>query len=427
MKKTKINIGVKSVPVFILTLLSLFTLTPLSSFGGDLAEAEGFQTSADGVSYPYTDTFTTSAYYSPLPCQERYATGSYEADIRLNGRGVRGADGTDVYPGMVAAPKSYPFGTKMYIPGIGIVAVHDRGGAIVDANGDPNRHDRLDIWMGYGDIGLKRALAWGKRNVDITVYGINNELSEQISLSGYSEDEKIASCESNDSTETVDIAFTTSSFVEKPKVNVAVVEEPKEVQLPSDGSMPVNLSAGATGNTVKSLQNELKKLNYYKVEPTGVYDELTAHALFKFQQAQGIVTVESETGAGVFGPTTRSRMNEIISLRNYTKLAVAQKSATFTAEKPSDSSPVNVPAESKQAYIPNTLSFGSKGTEVKKLQEFLKKSGFFKGMVVTDYYGEITKEAVAQFQIANKIISDKSDKAAGVVGPSTLKKINELS
>ncbi|MCK9186032.1 peptidoglycan-binding protein [Candidatus Gracilibacteria bacterium] len=408
-RKTKINIEI--VPVVVLTLLSLFALSPLSSFGGDLAEAEGFQTSADGISYPYTQTFTTSAYYSPLPCQQKYATGSYEADIRLNGHGVHGADGTDVYPGMVAAPKSYPFGTKLYIPGIGIVAVHDRGGAIVDSNGDPNRHDRLDIWMGYGDVGLKRALAWGKRNVDITVYGINNELSEQISLVGYSEEEKIAKCGSTVTTEVPDVTLTTTSFVEKPKV---------EIQIPSDGTMPVNLSSGATGNTVKALQNELKKLNYYKVEPTGVYDELTAHALFKFQQAQGIVSAETETGSGVFGPTTRSRMNEIISLRSYTKLAIETKKGT-------NSNPAKIPEEARQAYLTNTLAFGSKGNEVKKLQEFLKKSGFFKSLVVTDYYGEITKEAVAQFQIANKIISDKSDKGAGVVGPETLKKINELS
>ncbi|MDP2642584.1 MAG: peptidoglycan-binding protein [Candidatus Peregrinibacteria bacterium] len=414
-KKTKINIGVKLVPVFVMTLLSFFAISPLSSFGGDLAEAEGFQVSADGVSYPYTDTFTTSAYYSPLPCQQRYATGSYEADIRLNGRGVRGADGTDVYPGMVAAPKSYPFGTKLYIPGVGIVAVHDRGGAIVDANGDPNRHDRLDIWMGYGDIGLKRALAWGKRNVDVTVYGINNELSEQISLAGYSEEEaKPQSCETNG------VTLAINSSVEKPKVNFAVVETQKETVIPSDGSMPVNLYAGANGSAVKALQNELKRLNYYKVEPTGLYDELTAHAVFKFQQAQGIVSVEAETGAGVFGPVTRSRMNGIISLRNYTRLAIESK-------KQSESNSANIPEESKQAYIPNTLALGSKGTDVKKLQQFLKKTGFFKSVIVTDYYGEITKEAVAQFQVANKIVSDKSDKAAGVVGPETLKKINELS
>ena len=42
----------------------------------------------------YTKTFTISAYYSPLPDQSRYVTGSYEGDIRLNGSGVRSADGT---------------------------------------------------------------------------------------------------------------------------------------------------------------------------------------------------------------------------------------------------------------------------------------------------------------------------------------------
>lgn len=424
MKNRKTKISVKLFPVVTITLLSLFALSPLSSSGGDLAEAEEFQASADGISYPYTETFTTSAYYSPLPCQQKYALGSYEADIRMNGNGVHGADGTDVYPGMVAAPKSYPFGTKLYIPGIGIVAVHDRGGAIVDSNGDPNRHDRLDIWMGYGDKGLTRAMAWGKRNVDITVYGVNEQLSEKISLAGYSEEE--ASPQTCGTTETTLATTDTADFVEKPKVEFAVVEAEKETQIPSDGSMPINLSEGATGNMVKSLQNELKRLNYYKVEPTGVYDELTVHAVFKFQQAQGIVTAEGETGSGVFGPTTRSKMNEIIALRGYTRLAIAEKKATLTAEKSTDSSPVNLPEETKQAYIPNTLALGSKGNEVKKLQEFLKKKGFFKSVVVTDYYGEITKEAVAQFQIANKIISDKSDKAAGVVGESTLKKINEL-
>ena len=49
-----------------------------------------------------------------LPGQSRYLRGSYEKDIRLNGRGVAGADGTGVYDGMLAAPKTYAFGTKIY-------------------------------------------------------------------------------------------------------------------------------------------------------------------------------------------------------------------------------------------------------------------------------------------------------------------------
>ncbi|MBU0668223.1 hypothetical protein KJ951_03160, partial [Patescibacteria group bacterium] len=48
----------------------------------------------------YTRTYIISAYYSPLPGQLKYVTGSYQGDIRLNGGGVHGADGTPVYPGM---------------------------------------------------------------------------------------------------------------------------------------------------------------------------------------------------------------------------------------------------------------------------------------------------------------------------------------
>ena len=82
---------------------------------------------------PHEQTFIISAYYSPLPDQRVYFRGSYDADRRLNGNGTNGADGTQVYPGMLAAPKSYAFGTKLEIPGLGVGTIHDRGGAIVDA------------------------------------------------------------------------------------------------------------------------------------------------------------------------------------------------------------------------------------------------------------------------------------------------------
>ena len=47
--------------------------------------------------------FRITGYYSPLPNQSKYVRGSYEADVRLNGRGTNGADGTEVYPGMLAS------------------------------------------------------------------------------------------------------------------------------------------------------------------------------------------------------------------------------------------------------------------------------------------------------------------------------------
>jgi len=92
--------------------------------------------------------FIVTAYYSPLPDQSFYLKGSYEADIRLNGNGTHGASGKEVYPGMLAGPKTYAFGTQVYLEGLGIGTIDDRGGAIVSSGSRGYDADRLDIWMG---------------------------------------------------------------------------------------------------------------------------------------------------------------------------------------------------------------------------------------------------------------------------------------
>ena len=63
-------------------------------------------------------TFVVTAYYSPLPNQSFYFKGSYEAEVKLNGNGTNGASGKGVFAGMLAAPKSYSFGTKIYLEGV---------------------------------------------------------------------------------------------------------------------------------------------------------------------------------------------------------------------------------------------------------------------------------------------------------------------
>ncbi|HEC21042.1 MAG TPA: hypothetical protein ENI70_00835, partial [Candidatus Peregrinibacteria bacterium] len=57
---------------------------------------------------PFQRKLVITGYYSPIPGQLRYVRGSLEADRRLNGNGTNGADGTQVYRGMIAAPKNYP-------------------------------------------------------------------------------------------------------------------------------------------------------------------------------------------------------------------------------------------------------------------------------------------------------------------------------
>lgn len=372
---------------FLIAILSLVIASP-SALSGDLAGAENFE-----ENFPYTKTFILSAYYSPLPCQEKYVTGSYSGDIRLNGSGVNSADGTPVYAGMIAAPRTYAFGTKMYIPGVGIAAVHDRGGAIVSAGNRGHEHDRLDIWMGYGDKGLTRALNWGKRTLDVTVYGINDAILEQITLTGYSNDEAVP----NECIYSIDALSPTTPM------NVVEVKD-----------LSIDLKYGNRGPAVYALQGELKKLNFFKEDTTGFYGELTEHAVFKFQQSQSLVGNEDSPGAGVFGPKTRDRMQEITASRAYTQVLVAQ-----ATEKYND--------KHDRFFVKNELDFGMVSSEVKILQKFLKAQGFFESPLITNYYGPQTREAVLRYQLANGLISDPNDTGAGRVGPETLNAINSYS
>lgn len=85
----------------------LFIIATLSPFAESSAAEVGQNT-----------FFIVTAYYSPLPNQLRYATGDYGRDKILNGNGTHGASGRPVYVGMLAAPKSYAFGTQIYLEGL---------------------------------------------------------------------------------------------------------------------------------------------------------------------------------------------------------------------------------------------------------------------------------------------------------------------
>jgi peptidoglycan hydrolase-like protein with peptidoglycan-binding domain/3D (Asp-Asp-Asp) domain-containing protein len=306
--------------------------------------------------YPYQKTFTISAYYSPLPDQKKYVTGSYESDIRLNGRGTNGADGTQVYPGMVAAPKSYKFGTKLKIPGIGLVAVHDRGGAIVEAGEKNQAYDRLDIWMGHGDAGLQRALNWGRRTMEVTVFGIDPSLKEQVNLEGYSQAEK---------------------YVQQ-KIQ-------KEAEIFSD-----DLYLNTKGPGVEKLQNSLKSLGYYSGTPSKVYDATTIKSLIRFQIDSGIIDTRDDFGAGYFGPQTRKVLASQVEKRQ----------------------------QQVKNHLPQTgLGKEDQGEEVKKLQQKLKQLGY--KVEVNGIYDEKTIDAVFKFQYENEILKSKNEVGAGFFGPKT--------
>lgn len=330
----------------------------------------------------YVDTFIISAYYSPVPGQEKYVTGSYEGDIYLNGGGVQGADGTPVYPGMIAAPKSYAFGTKMNIPGVGIVAVHDRGGAIVEAGVKGHEHDRLDIWMGYGDKGLTRALNWGKRTVQCIVYGVTDNVQESIYLEGYSEAEK----------------FFQNTIL-------------------APVTFPADIYYGTEGDDVKKMQGYLKEWGYLDTEANGFYGDETANAVFLFQLDNNIVNGADELGAGHFGLNTRRMFDTFIS-RGFDQNEVILKRGSRLMEKYTD-------LKDEKSSFSTSLDLGAKGSDVSALQEELAKLGFLR-IDPTGYYGEVTQHAVFKFQQSKGLVASSSDSGAGYFGPATRDMMNSI-
>ncbi len=504
--------------------------------------------------FPYTKIFDITGYYSPLVGQKRYATGNYHAEIRLNGNGTNGASGREVFPGMIAAPSIYPFGTKMYIPGIGTTGVYDRGGAIVAAASQEGQnrkihHDRLDIWMGFGDEGLTRALGWGRRTVSVTVYGIDNALQENVYLEGYSAAERVVRqtffqptiltddvwyLSSGDDVyalqkllkelgyfpgqpngfygdETRDSVFrfqkeqglvtsmenlgaghgglqtrirlekffkerrvhnlpqeglskgssgdevkklqnilsmlgydvTETGFFDD-KTLAALMDFQKDqdiIQSPisfgagyfgpktsdylerqyvaaisktdDDAIVDVpqylvrDLKIGDNGPAVTRLQEELQRMNFLRITPTGHFGEVTQHAVFKFQQSIDLVAEKDSPYAGVFGPLTRSKMNGFVASRHYTKQLLASKRMENTALL------ANAP------LIPEGLSFGARGDDVTRLQSFLKNVGFLPTSDESGFFGEKTRDGLVAFQKTQKIISSDFDVGAGRVGPQT--------
>lgn len=200
-----------------------------------------------------------SAYYTPATSQE-----DFESAVQMNGKGTHGADGTAVYEGMLSSPSQYffddvkislPFGSKIYIPGLGVGAVHDRGGSV--------KGNKIDVWMGYGEAGKKRAIAWGRKNLKCILLDKNTE--ETLRIEG---EEK-------------------SLFT-------------------------VSLEFGDKGDAVTKMQKFLKEEGFFKEDDFGYFGPKTEKAVFLFQKKYKIVSSENDEGAGMWGPKTRKIANTLL-------------------------------------------------------------------------------------------------------------------
>ncbi|KKP38023.1 MAG: SpoIID/LytB domain protein [Candidatus Peregrinibacteria bacterium GW2011_GWA2_33_10] len=386
-------------------------------------------------SFPCEKTVEITAYYSPLPDQKTYFTGSYEGDIRLNGDGVLSADNTVVYPGMIAAPKTYPFGTKIEIPKVGLTTVHDRGGAIVQSGSERgNQHDRIDIWMGHGDEGLTRAKKWGRRTLTVNILGkrddlkdhdyvvlLQNYLMEFLYLYGtitgiYDEDTLQAVLKYQMDNKIIENENSHGAGRFGPKTRENMEKNIEEYEKNRFQFLEINIGKNQQGEEVKKLQTYLIKLNYLPTpQISGIYDQKTIEAVYKFQIQNKIIQSELDQGAGYFGPKTRTKLKEILTDKKEYMKILAQNTPLKTAKIET----VEIIEFSKN------LNFGDTGEEVKKLQNHLKKLGFFTSST-TGIYGEITQNAVFKFQQSQKIVHTENEIGAGKLGPETRSRLNTI-
>ncbi|MBU9712748.1 peptidoglycan-binding protein [Evansella tamaricis] len=76
------------------------------------------------------------------------------------------------------------------------------------------------------------------------------------------------------------------------------------------------------------------------------------------------------------------------------------------------------PSITEASFGTKNLSFGMEGSDVLVLQERLKEKGFFQHHTATGYFGQITRQAVQDFQRAHNLTPD------GIVGPKTFNVLN---
>ena len=386
-----------------------------------------------------------TAYYSPLPNQDFYIRGSYEADIRLNGRGTNGADGTEVFIGMLAAPRTYPFGTRINIPGLGVGEVHDRGGAILSHK----NYDRIDVWMGHGEEGLARALNWGARVVEGEVYFTPHQIEPGLSFNWVSSQlpQTFVQRLRNNSVKTSTPVLQPTPVVQPATESEALTEkENKELErLEQNRTMlAAGIGKDASGEDVENLQRMLWDLGYYHGEITGSYDDSTVDAVFQFQVEYGVLNSAWDKGAGYFGKKTLKALlsavgDKIEVLAGYpkevqvwvpAKKILPEIASLEVPEVVVERQTLNFAEELVNTKIVQNerlavaLDLNAQGPEVVKLQNFLISRGYLDGDLNTGYFGQKTEAAVLRFQMEQGIVDGPFASGAGRIGPQTLVTIN---
>jgi peptidoglycan hydrolase-like protein with peptidoglycan-binding domain len=184
-----------------------------------------------------------------------------------------------------------------------------------------------------------------------------------------------------------------------------------------------NLTPSQTTNEigdVRDLQTKLKDLGYFKFDVDGLYNKRLVDALFAFQLEKKIVTGEDDPGAGYYGPVTKNTLVE--SYKSYEE----RREQIISLERERENARVtlnNSRLKKKQEFeatlkkIP-TVKLRQVHPEIRTLQKILKQVNYLNHKD-TAIFGDLTKNALAQYQLELKVIDSLSSPHAGVLGDKT--------
>lgn len=170
-----------------------------------------------------------------------------------------------------------------------------------------------------------------------------------------------------------------------------------------DATLWPTMRKNDSGQNVAQLQEMLIQLGYLSGTADGNYGTDTEKAVKAFQKANGL------TQDGTAGPATQKKL-----FGGSAKAAPTPTPSPTPKATKAGATPTPAPASS------SVLKVGSKGDEVKSLQQKLIELGYLRG-TADGIFGNKTAAAVKAFQTASKLTAD------GIAGRKTLSKLNSTS
>ena len=315
--------------------------------------------------------FIVTAYYSPKENQNFYFKENFKAEKTLNWEWLTGASWKWVFNWMLAAPKNYEFGTKIVFPTLWIGEVADRGGAIVESGNLWHSFDRIDIWMGYWEEGLIKALTFGKQTLTAYICSWDN--------------------------------------FKNLKTNIKFENIPVYKWFFDSALWLQKLEPWRRDVRVWKLQTYLIKLWYLKKwQDSGKYDETTQTALCKYQTKKKISS-KKYSDCGYFGERTRYVMKQDVKNKWFLPTDMFQTTNVDELKKIAIDRDMSkkiietIQNISFENYFDKPFKKNEQNEKVIKLQELLKKLWHYNWESHWKYDNN-TKESVYNFQKANWLL-----------------------